>query len=88
MNELEWYKSEYEAFKQEITMLKAELEFNRRLVQTGVELSGELEDERDRLRKALEQVENHDPYPDLSSHKYYDAFRLIRPIVKRSLGKE
>lgn len=32
------------------------------------------------LETALARIKNCDPYPDLSNHKYYDAWRLIREI--------
>ena len=33
------------------------------------------------LEKALTRITRCDPYPDLSSHKYYDAMRYIRKVI-------
>ena len=39
------------------------------------------------LTKALKNTKNADPRPDLSMHKYFDAFRWLEDYVDDSLAK-
>ena len=40
------------------------------------------------LRKVVEYIELANPYPDLSLHKYRDAFRILEKKADKVLGKE